>query len=795
LSWQREILGLGTADAVLFKAPLGFDISINEVFLPLVSGAQLVVAEPGGERDIEYLLDVIEREHVTFVYLVSSMLDMLLELPDIRTRARTLKHVWCGGEALGTGLFSRFQASLDAVMHHGYGPAEATIGVTHQCYRPGQLRDGVTIGRPNPNTRIYVLDQALRPVSLSVTGELYTGGLPLARGYVNDPVLTSHRFVADPFSSGERLYRTGDLARWRPDGILEFCGRTDNQIKIRGMRVELEEIEATLEKHPHIRQAVVKADTGLTGATRLVGYCLTTTPEHLDSTNLHTWTSNQLPAHMVPATFVTLDTIPLTPNGKIDRQSLPTLNLDHGVENADFIPPQGAAETTVAQVWTEVLGLSRVGRNDNFFELGGDSLFGARVVFRLREALKVDIPLRKLFRHQTVSGLALALTTPEHAEPGQLQVSVARDSRSQNSRLWPEPLPPLTAHCGDNVLLTGASGFFGAFLLREILSRYPGTVHCLVRANSSTQAWEKLRANLRHYGLSEEMVPQDRIRVVVGDLARPRLDLGDDEYERLADQIDLIIHNGAHVDMLHTYETVEAANVGGTRALLWLAATTWRKPLRFVSTSSAASYRPSDSGTRSGYLESKWQAEQVVAEARTHGIPAAVYRVPRLSPDSKTGLGNDRDIVLRTIRWILDLGMAPGDISVSEDWIPVDEAAQLLIDPHLGPEHGGSFVLTAQHQVRLTEIVELARQIGHEIEYKPAFEWGRELASRSVEEYEVLASALRIDSASSAPDADTPVPRDDESLDDGFAPVVARGVTEQIMRRYLHTMSPSHRTG
>jgi thioester reductase-like protein len=774
---------------------MGFDISINEVFLPLVCGARLVVAEPGGERDIEYLLEVIERERVTFTYLVSSMLDLLVELPGVTTRTRELKHVWCGGEALGQGLFDRFQARLNAVLYHGYGPAEATIGVTHQFYQPGQRRDGVTIGRPNPNTRIYLLDHCLRPVPVGVTGELYTGGLPLGRGYVNDPAQTASRFVADPFTPGQRLYRTGDLAQWRPDGVLEFHGRADNQIKIRGMRVELEEIEAVLGQHPHIRQAVVTTDTTPIGITRLLGYYLPT-HDHLDHTELRTWTATRLPEHMVPTTFISLDTLPLTPNGKINRQKLPAPSFDRGQGYTEFALPQGAEEMMVAEVWKEVLGLDRVGRNDNFFELGGDSLLGARMVLWLREVSQLQISLRELFRLQTVSGLASVLAPAERtssaaAQSGQMPAPRARGQQPQEFPPWPEFLPPLTAHCGDNVLLTGASGFFGAFLLRAILTRYSGKVHCLVRANSTTQAWEKLRANLERYELS---VPQDRIRVIVGDLARPSLGLGDNEFERLADEIDLIIHNGAHVDILHTYETIEAANVGGTRTLLWLATTTWRKPLRFVSTSSLASYRPSESGTRSGYLESKWQAEQVVAEARARGIPAAVYRIPRLSPDSHTGRGNDRDIMFRTIRWILDLGMAPGDISISEDWIPVDEAARLLVDSYPGPEHGGSFVLTAQRQVHLAEVVELARQNGHEIEYKPTLEWGRELARRSVEEYEVMASALRINSAGSAPDAGMPVPRDSASLDDGFVPVVARGVTEQILRRYLHTMSPSRRT-
>ncbi len=251
----------------------------------------------------------------------------------------------------------------------------------------------------------------------------------------------------------------------------------------------------------------------------------------------------------------------------------------------------------------------------------------------------------------------------------------------------------------------------------------------------------------------------------------------------------MIIHNGAHVDALHSYETLEAANVKGTRELLLLAATTWRKPLRFVSTSSIAGYHPAASSNRSGYLESKWGAERVVAEAHAHGIPATIYRVPRLTGDSKTGRGNNRDILSRTIRCILELGTAP-DVEMSEDWIPVDDAARLLIGHD--PAYGSSFVLTAQRQVSLREIVEQARRIGHHIEYKPSSEWRRDLACRSVEEYAVLAAVLAPSSAGEPPDNSSPTPRTKEPLD-GFVPIVAHGVTEQILRQYLRTMSLAHR--
>ncbi|WP_431900907.1 amino acid adenylation domain-containing protein [Amycolatopsis thermoflava] len=401
LLWQREMLGFGPGDAALFKAPMGFDISINEVFLPLVTGGKLVIAEPRGERDIEYLLSLIERHRVTFTYLPSSILDLLVGLDGFAERGRSLKHVWCGGEVLTPELFARFRTVSDAIMYHGYGPAEATIGVSHVVYRDASaVRKAVSIGHPNGNTRLYVLDRHLRQVPVGVPGELYAGGVYLGRGYINDPKRTADHFVADPFGPpGSRLYRTGDLARWQPDGTLEFLGRADNQVKIRGMRVELEEIEAVLEQHEGVRRAVVLVRDE---PKRLVGYCLGAEVDGLGD-----WLRTRLPEHMVPRRFVFLDEFPLMPSGKVNRKALP----DPGPE-----PTSGSraaateAERILCRVMAEVLRVPEVGAEDNFFGLGGDSILSIQFVSKVRAA-GLRISPRQVFEHQTAAALARAVDT------------------------------------------------------------------------------------------------------------------------------------------------------------------------------------------------------------------------------------------------------------------------------------------------------------------------------------------------------------------------------------------------
>ncbi|MEU1281404.1 amino acid adenylation domain-containing protein [Streptomyces sp. NPDC005805] len=413
LLWQvHEILGFGPDDASLFKAPLSFDISLNEIFLPLVSGGRLVVLRPGGERDPHHLLDVIAEQRVTFTYLVSSMLDVLLEIAGDSGRLGSLRHVWCGGEVLTPELYERFRTRLDIPLYHGYGPAETTIGVSHVIYRGAAERLSTSIGRANPNTRLYVLDDELRPVPVGVGGELYVGGFLLGRGYVNAPGLTASRFVADPFAGdGSRLYRTGDLARWAPDGSLDFLGRADNQIKIRGMRLEIEDVEAGLAEHPGARHTCVVARKNAAGATYLTGYVIPAAgSEDLRAEQVKEWAGRHMVEYMVPAHIVMLTEFPLTANGKLDRAALPEPVLRTGT----IVPPATENERTVCAAVASVLRLDDVGTDQDFFELGGDSILAISLLSALREA-GLNVTARQIFAHSTVGALAAVASREDAA--------------------------------------------------------------------------------------------------------------------------------------------------------------------------------------------------------------------------------------------------------------------------------------------------------------------------------------------------------------------------------------------
>ncbi|MFE9748340.1 amino acid adenylation domain-containing protein [Saccharothrix saharensis] len=411
LPWQIDLLKLTAGDAVLHKAPMSFDIAINEIFLPLAAGARLVLAPPGAEGDVTALLTTIARHRVTFVYLVSSLLDLMVDREDADTAFRELRHVWCGGEVLTAELYRRFRQRSDARMYHGYGPAEATIGVTCRVLESTEDVRNMTLGRPNPNTRVYLLDKWGAPVPIGVVGEIHIGGVQVAQGYLNDPVRTRERFVPDPFRGDGTLYRTGDLARYRADGHIEFVGRVDNQVKIGGRRVELEEVEAKLATHPAVRQAVVLLRTDAGRGAALVAH-VAVGDAVIGGAELAEWLSRRLPAHMVPAVIRPVPALPVKASGKVDREALSSVGLP-GPDRAAtaFAAPRGAAQQVVADIWARLLEVDRVGADDNFFDLGGHSMLMLRVQAEIRRELGRDVSVVTLFDHPTVRSIAGLLGT------------------------------------------------------------------------------------------------------------------------------------------------------------------------------------------------------------------------------------------------------------------------------------------------------------------------------------------------------------------------------------------------
>ncbi|WP_460129090.1 amino acid adenylation domain-containing protein [Pseudomonas sp. H1_D05] len=412
--WGSQICPPAPEGALLQKAPFSFDGSVWEFFWPLTAGVRLVLARPGGHREPAYLAQVIRQQRVTVVKFVPALLQQFLELQDV-SECTSLTDVFCGGGELTAALAREVRQQLPWVrLHNVYGPTEATVDSTAWTLEPHMPVPSteLPIGTAICNTRLYVLDAHDQAVPLGVIGQLYIGGIGVARGYMGLPQMQAERFIDSPFVPGDRLYRTGDLVRYRADGNLEFLGRNDFQVKLHGLRLELGEIEARLIQHPGVREVVV-----LMRDERLVAYFTVREGSAAPAIDmLRAFILEQLPEYMVPGAFVALDVLPLSPNGKIDRQALPAPGLD-AVLSRHYEAPEGEVETVLARVWAEVLNVEQVGRHDNFFELGGHSLLAIRLVNLLQRAGQ-QVTLAELFQRPSVESLA-ALLGQRHAAPEQ----------------------------------------------------------------------------------------------------------------------------------------------------------------------------------------------------------------------------------------------------------------------------------------------------------------------------------------------------------------------------------------
>jgi nonribosomal peptide synthetase DhbF len=736
----------GVSGTTLLHTSVSFDFTITTLFSPLVAGGCVRLAPVTADGRTELRAEDITG--LTFLKVTPSHLPLVLDLPGAPAPSAQL--MLCG-EPLSVAVVTQWQRAHPGLqVISGYGPTEATVECTwYEAEPPGELASVlVPIGRQLPNTQTYVLDERLRPVPVGVVGELYVAGAGVARGFLGKPGLTAERFAACPFGPpGERMYRSGDLGRWRADGQLEPAGRVDDQVKVRGYRVEPGEVGAALAAHPAVAQAAVVARDDHRGEKQLVAYVVPAGDGEPYVADLRSHLAALLPSYLVPAAFVVLGGLPLTPNGKLDSQALPA--PDFATRAADDAEPRTAVERLLCGLFAEALGLPRAGIHTSFFDLGGHSLLAARIVLRLRKVLDREVTLEMMFAHPSVAGLAEAIMAGAEPPAGD-----ARPASAELDRLLAglaDPLPGAetiaklpAAPAGGHILLTGPTGYLGAFLLHELLNQTSSHIWCLVRAPDEARGMDRIRRNLSRFG---RWTPDAaaRISAVPGDLARPLLGLGETGFSRLASTVDVIYHSGAYVNIMLPFEAVSASNVTGTRELIRLATTATAKTVHLISTDAnlgnPAGGSPSVAEAN-GYVLSKRLAERLVLTSRERGLAASVYRMPRLSLDSGTAKGNPADAGLRVLQAVVQLGTAP-DSDLREMWIPVDEAARLVVATSLRRPDGGPLsVVTAGGPISLHGMLDVVRDAGFPVAVEPAALWAKQLAMAGAEENEVVLSLL-----------------------------------------------------
>jgi amino acid adenylation domain-containing protein/thioester reductase-like protein len=686
-----EALGPDRDLRSLQMAGPGFDAYVSELLFTCANAGTLVLAErksllPGTE-----LAALIAREHINDAFFTPTLLAYLdpAEFPSLKT-------ITVAGDHCPPELATRWiQAGVRFI--HAYGPAECSVCSTLAVIdRP--RHDFLPLGQPLPGYRVYLLDPWGNLALPGAIGEICIGGVGVGMGYLGEAA-PADRFVPDPFSNarGARLYRTGDLGRFDAHGELEFMGRNDAQIKIRGMRVEPGEIETLLLEHPGIAMAAVT--TVGSGVYLALGAVVEfrAAPSEGWRAELSKQLKLRLPAHMVPTYFAAVDHMPVTANGKIDRRCLPAFtDGDRAVKHA-ATSPLTAAERTLLGVWREIFPNVAEDANADFFDLGGHSLLAARLVARVNERFDADMPMRALFENPTVGGMAAWLADASHAAPAK------DDPVADATRPLDLPALPFLRADSPDILLTGVSGFVGRHLLWQLLASTDAHIHCLARGGN--QEHERLLHLLDKTG-PVDPTWHERLHIVHGDLAAPDL------LEEGAPAFRAIYHCGALVNSIYPYSATRAANVEGTRRLLEYAARCGAD-FNHISTvgvfEGALRHRTGPIGEDefpggpppllSGYNCSKWVSEMLVRQAQERGVRARIFRLGRVAWSNRTGQWNDNDFLCRLLRGCLRLGSAP-DWKVDFRVVPVDFLATAVVTIAETPAAEGLYHLVGNTVLR-----------------------------------------------------------------------------------------------
>ena len=729
---------INSHDRILQFTTFIFDVAAEEIFPAWLSGATLIICPQEMVTNLIEFSQFLAQESLTVVNLPTPYWqEWVLEIDrKISQIPDSLRLVITGSDqvlpeklALWQKLVTEKRQNIQWI--NAYGLTETTITSTvYQLPVNYQLNTthSVPIGRPIANTEIYILDQNLQPVPIGIPGELHIGGAGLARGYLNRKQLTNEKFISNPISSSKssRLYKTGDLARYLPDGNIEFLGRIDYQVKIRGFRIELGEIEAVLAQHPLVKSSAVIVREIQPGNKQLVAYVVTEDHSNIQQ-DLRSFLKQNLPDYMLPAFFVRLAELPLTPTGKINRRALSALMLELNHE-IDYILPRNPLEQKLAEIWCQVLGLEKVSVEENFFNLGGHSLATIQIISRIRETLKIDLPLQYLFTEPTIAGLTKIinqlLQTADHITPiDDFYVDAILDSS-----IKPQNLPQQFTNQLQHILLTGATGFLGVHLLHELLEKTSANIHCLVRAENVSEARNKLKNKLSFYQLWNEQDSQ-RIIPIIGNLEKNLLGLSEKEFQDLASQIDVIYHNGASVNLIYPYSVLKPANVLGTQEILRLASQIKIKPVHFVSTTSVfcpENYPENEvllesdpldyyQGLVGGYPQSKWVAEKLVMQARERGLPVTIYRAARIIGHSQIGICNTEDLFSRIITTCMQLGATP-NIDWEDNLTPVDYVSQAIVYLSFQKESlGKAFHLLNPQIISMNHLFNLIRKLGYQL--------------------------------------------------------------------------------
>lgn len=706
-------------ESIVCTTTVGFDIFVTESLLPVLNGYRIVLADEEQSRVQKSLNGLIKTKGADVLQTTPSKMKLLVADTRHREYLKALKAIVLGGEVFDAGLYTRLRTLTQAEIFNIYGPTEATVWVTNS-----RVSDtDITIGKPIANTQIYILDKHGNPVPIGVTGELCIAGDCVGAGYLNRPELTAEKFVANPFGEG-RMYKTGDLAKWREDGNIEYIGRNDFQVKIRGLRIEPGEIEAAIAGVEGVRQVavVVRKDSG---GRQLI--CAFYTGEEVDAREIRAEITKMLPRYMVPHVFTHMETMPMTSSGKINRNALPEIALENIESRTVYEAPVTDTEKRLCEIMEETLNAENVGLNDDFFELGGDSLKAIELVSKAHQD-GIYFNLQNVFDYPTINLLCKLLIEGEKPSYSYKVTDFDR-IHSLISGNVSRGFVPQKVGTGD-LLLTGATGFLGIHILAEYLKMETGTVYCLVRGNDERDIVLRLKKLLQFYFKGEytEEIGR-RIIPIRGDVAE------DDLISWGIPKVDTVIHSAASVKHYGSYKYFYDINVKGTVNAIAYAKQNSAK-LIHISTLSVSGdslfdqygFRPADEDKDfyetslfigqpldNVYIRSKFEAEKAVLEAIAEGVDANIVRVGNLTnryTDAMFQPNYDENAFVKRFKAVAKLGILPDYLkNITVDMLPVDCCANaiLIIAKHYNKEYN---IFHVHHKTKLDQLVEKINKNG-----------------------------------------------------------------------------------
>ncbi|AMP99731.1 Nonribosomal peptide synthetase [Pedobacter cryoconitis] len=713
-----SILELKPVDKVLQFFASSFDASIYEIFTTITSGACLFIINDTDKKDPHLLEEFLQKNEISFASL-PPVYFKILKLDAIRT----LKKVLTGGEQVD---LQSVRAYTDqGTYFNAYGPTEicvaATIFKLNQGKDPGDYL--IPIGKPISGAHVYIVDKDMRLLPEGVTGEIVIGGAGLARGYMNNILLTTEKFLQSPFNSNERVYKTGDLGKWQTNGNLVFSGRIDSQVKINGHRIELSEIENVLVNYNGIKAAVVLEQINTTGRHELIAYIVSEQEQKIS--NLREYLKNILPNYMIPSHFMQLDSLPLMPNGKVNRNSISKMKGQLLDSEKEYIAPRSLAEAELATIWEQILNKEMISVNDNYFELGGDSMVAVKMMSVINRKMNIGLKIKDLFSNPSIQEMAIFITGTNATDKKSLsyinleiesQLDVSFQKISELKRYSEVP---------KQVLVTGATGFVGAYLLKELLDHTKTIIYCLVRGENAGKAKSRVIEKLKYYNIYKSHY-ESRIIAVPGNLSKPNLGLSVADYENLSDNLDYIYHTAAYMDLISSYQQLKPSNVGGNIEIVRLAVT--KKLKKVVYTSTLSIFSSSDGkmnyeadpidheehSSVSGYAGSKWVGEKIMLKSMAAGLPVQIHRLGLISGDKITGKMPKEQWFPKLLKSCYEMGVYPREYTVPIT--PVDFVSKSILNLSLQTDlKTNIFHLTNVRNIFLKEFLHNADEVSKEL--------------------------------------------------------------------------------